>query len=96
MEVVGLSAGRNIKLLTQQVEEFRPKVVSLEREEDAQEFKQSFQMYSLEVRYGQEGVQEVASRGKQQTCRHNNIIRHHASKSNTREYTHGYSKISSH
>jgi len=60
MEVVGLSAGRNIKLLTQQVEEFRPKVVSLEREEDAQEFKQSFQMYSLEVRYGQEGVQEVA------------------------------------
>ncbi|MDH4220655.1 MAG: 1-deoxy-D-xylulose-5-phosphate reductoisomerase, partial [Candidatus Aminicenantes bacterium] len=60
MEVVGLSAGRNIKLLKQQVEEFRPKVVSLEREEDAQEFKQSFQRTPLEVRYGQEGVQEVA------------------------------------
>ncbi len=60
MEVVGLSAGRNIKLLKQQVEEFRPKVVSLEREKDAQEFKQSFQRYPLEVRYGQEGIQEVA------------------------------------
>ncbi|MDH5386222.1 MAG: 1-deoxy-D-xylulose-5-phosphate reductoisomerase [Candidatus Aminicenantes bacterium] len=60
MEVVGLSAGRNIKLLKQQVEEFRPKVVSLEREEDAQEFKQSFQRTPLEVRHGQEGVQEVA------------------------------------
>jgi 1-deoxy-D-xylulose-5-phosphate reductoisomerase len=60
MEVVGLSAGRNIKLLKQQVEEFRPKVISLEREKDAQEFKQSFQRYPLEVRYGQEGIQEVA------------------------------------
>ena len=60
MEIVGLSAGRNMKLLKQQVEEFRPRVVSLEREKDALEFRQSFQRFPLEVRHGQEGAQEVA------------------------------------
>ncbi len=60
MKVVGLSAGRNIRLLKEQVEEFRPKIVSLEREKDAQEFKQNFRGFPLEIMVGQEGAEAVA------------------------------------
>jgi 1-deoxy-D-xylulose-5-phosphate reductoisomerase len=60
MEVVGLSAGRNTRLLQEQVEEFEPKIVSLEREKDAQEFRQNFQGYPLEILVGQQGAEAVA------------------------------------
>jgi len=60
MKVVGLSAGRNIKLLKEQVEEFKPKIVSLEREKDAQEFRQNFSGHPLEILVGQEGAEAVA------------------------------------
>lgn len=60
MKVVGLSAGRNIQLLKEQTEEFRPKMVSLEREKDAQEFRQSLRRYPVEVMHGQEGAEAVA------------------------------------
>jgi 1-deoxy-D-xylulose-5-phosphate reductoisomerase len=60
MKVVGLAAGRNITLLKEQVEEFRPGIVSLERQKDAQEFRQKFQGYPLEILFGQEGAEAVS------------------------------------
>jgi 1-deoxy-D-xylulose-5-phosphate reductoisomerase len=60
MKVIGLSAGRNIKLLKEQAEEFRPKIVSLEREKDAREFMQNFQGTAPEILHGQEGAEAVA------------------------------------
>ena len=60
MNIIGLSAGRNLQLLKEQTEEFRPKMVSLEREKDAQEFRQSFRGYPVEIMYGQEGAEAVA------------------------------------
>jgi 1-deoxy-D-xylulose-5-phosphate reductoisomerase len=60
MNIIGLSAGRNIQLLKEQTEEFRPKMVSLEREKDAQEFRQSFRAYPIEIMHGQEGAEAVA------------------------------------
>ncbi len=58
--VVGLAAGRNLELLWKQVEKFRPKIVSLEREEEAKELEQRARHMSLNVVYGQEGAEEVA------------------------------------
>ncbi len=60
MKVLGLSAGRNIKLLMEQTSRFKPKIVSLEREKDAQEFSQNFRGYPVEVLHGQEGAEAVA------------------------------------
>lgn len=59
-EVVGLSAGRNIALFQKQVAEFKPKIVSLEREGDAAEFRREFPEYSSRVFHGQEGAEAVA------------------------------------
>jgi 1-deoxy-D-xylulose-5-phosphate reductoisomerase len=60
MNILGLSAGRNIRLLKEQAEEFRPRMVSLEREEDAREFRQSFKGSPIEIVHGQEGAEAVA------------------------------------
>jgi 1-deoxy-D-xylulose-5-phosphate reductoisomerase len=59
-EVVGLSAGRNIALFRKQVAEFCPKIISLEREEDAAEFHRIFPDCSSEIFHGQEGAEAVA------------------------------------
>ena len=59
-EVVGLSAGRNIALFQKQVAQFHPKIVSLERERDAAEFRREFPDYSSRVLHGQEGAEAVA------------------------------------
>jgi 1-deoxy-D-xylulose-5-phosphate reductoisomerase len=59
-EVVGLSAGRNIALFQKQVAEFCPKIISLEREEDAAEFHRIFPDCSSEIFHGQEGAEAVA------------------------------------
>jgi 1-deoxy-D-xylulose-5-phosphate reductoisomerase len=59
-EVVGLSAGRNIVLFQKQVAEFRPKIISLEREEDAVEFRREYPESSAEIFHGQEGAEAVA------------------------------------
>jgi len=58
--VVGLSAGRNIRLLEVQVEKFRPKIVSLEKKEDAEEFRQKHKEKAIRITYGQEGAEDVA------------------------------------
>lgn len=59
-EVVGLSAGRNIELFQKQVAEFRPKIISLEREEDAAEFRREYPESSAKIFHGQEGAEAVA------------------------------------
>ena len=60
-KVVGLTAGRNTQLLEKQVEKFRPKIVSLERKEEADEFRRKFEEKSIRVTFAQEGAEEVAS-----------------------------------
>ena len=58
--VRGLAAGRNLDLLCRQVEQFKPKIVSFERKEDADEFRRNCKEYALRITYGQEGAEEVA------------------------------------
>lgn len=60
-KVVGLTAGRNTQLLEKQVEKFRPKIVSLERKEEAEDLRRKFRGKSLKVTFAQEGAEEVAS-----------------------------------
>jgi len=59
--VVGLAAGRNIQLLEKQVEKFKPKIVSLEREEEAEKFRKKFKDWSIHITFSQKGAEEVAS-----------------------------------
>ncbi|UCE21588.1 MAG: 1-deoxy-D-xylulose-5-phosphate reductoisomerase [Candidatus Aminicenantes bacterium] len=59
--VVGLAAGRNIQLLEEQVEKFKPKIVSLAREEEAEQFRRKFKDRSIHITFSQEGAEEVAS-----------------------------------
>jgi len=60
-KVVGLTAGRNTQLLEKQVEKFRPKIVSLERKEEAEDLRRKFRGKSIKVTFDQEGAEEVAS-----------------------------------
>lgn len=60
-QVVGLAAGYNVKLLLQQVEDFRPKIVSLKEKKGAEEFKFQCPNSSVKVVYGEKGAEEVAS-----------------------------------
>lgn len=59
--IVGLGAGRNIRLLLNQVKKFRPKIVSLERKEEAEELKRRLKDPFIHLTYGQEGAEAVAS-----------------------------------
>ncbi len=59
-EVVGLAAGRNIALFEKQVEEFHPKIVSLERKGDAADFRRKYPDYASRIFHGQEGAEAVA------------------------------------
>jgi len=60
-KVVGLAAGRNTQLLEEQIEKFRPKIVSLERKEEAEDLRRKFRGKSIKVTFAQEGAEEVAS-----------------------------------
>jgi 1-deoxy-D-xylulose-5-phosphate reductoisomerase len=60
-KVVGLAAGRNTQLLEKQVEKFRPKIVSLERKEEAEDLRRKLRGKSIKVTFAQEGAEEVAS-----------------------------------
>jgi 1-deoxy-D-xylulose-5-phosphate reductoisomerase len=59
MNVVGLSAGRNIDLLTQQIEHFSPRIVSVAEEDGAQVLRERFP--DLTVLSGCDGLEELAS-----------------------------------
>jgi len=58
--VVALAAGRNTQLLQQQIEKYRPKIVSLERKEEAGELERKYKNTNLHITFGQEGAEEVA------------------------------------
>jgi len=58
--VIGLAAGRNTELLASQIKRFEPEIVSLEKESDADFLKAQDFNDSLQIRYGQEGTEEIA------------------------------------
>ena len=60
LEVVGLAAGTNIALLAEQVAKYRPKLVSVRSEQDAQALR-SIVGAGVTVAHGSEGACEVAS-----------------------------------
>lgn len=59
-EVVGLAAGNNVELLLQQVNAFRPKLVSVGTKEAADTLRQQVPA-GVKVVYGEEGLIEVAA-----------------------------------
>lgn len=58
IEVVALACGKNIDLLSKQIERFAPQIVSVEREEDAKAL--ATKHPNLEVFWGEEGLNAVA------------------------------------
>ena len=59
--VLGLSAGRNIDLLRHQINKFKPSVVSVLAQEDALKLSTELSGKSIEVLYGSNGANEVAT-----------------------------------
>lgn len=60
LEVVALSAGNNVELLKQQIEEFSPKLVSVGSEEAAEKLRRLLGDREIEILYGMEGLIAVA------------------------------------
>jgi 1-deoxy-D-xylulose-5-phosphate reductoisomerase len=60
-EVVSLSAGRNTRLLRQQILQFRPKVVSVLNKELAETLKRDLACASVEIVHGIEGLIKIAT-----------------------------------
>ena len=58
-EIVGLSAGKNIQLITEQIKKFQPKTVCLQTSEHAEIIKNNFP--KMEVLCGEHGLQELCS-----------------------------------
>lgn len=59
--VVGISAGKNIRLLEQQIREFSPRLAVVWDEEDARALQETVRDLSLKVAWGMEGLLELAS-----------------------------------
>ncbi len=60
LEVLGLAAGNNIKLLEEQIREFQPKLVAVWSEEKAKELRENIKDLNVKVVSGMEGLIEVA------------------------------------
>ena len=60
IEVLGLVAGNNIRLLEQQIREFHPKVAAVWKEENAKELRERTRDLPVKVVCGMEGLIEVA------------------------------------
>ena len=60
IEVVALSCGGNIKLMEEQMRRFRPKLVSVWKEEDALALKESTKDLNFSILAGMDGLIEVA------------------------------------
>jgi 1-deoxy-D-xylulose-5-phosphate reductoisomerase len=58
--VAGLSAGRNVAGLAEQAQRFEPELVSVEKREQAEEFRRLYKGPTLRVVHGPEGAEEVA------------------------------------
>ncbi|MGH9443037.1 MAG: 1-deoxy-D-xylulose-5-phosphate reductoisomerase, partial [Thermoanaerobaculia bacterium] len=59
--VAALSAGRRIGLLSEQVEKFRPRLVSVELEEDIPLLRQQAPSYRGEILFGRQGLEACAT-----------------------------------
>lgn len=60
IKVVALSAGRNIRLLEQQIREFRPRLAAVWSEEDAKSLRLAVADLEVEIRSGMDGLVEAA------------------------------------
>ncbi len=60
IQVAALAAGKNIRLLEQQIREFRPRLAAVGSEEDALELRVRIADLETEVLFGEEGRQAVA------------------------------------
>ena len=60
IEVVGLAAGNNIKLLEEQIREFKPKVVAVWSEDKASELRQNVCDLDVKIVSGMDGLIEVS------------------------------------
>jgi len=60
IEVLGLAAGNNIKLLEEQIREFKPCLVAVWKEEKAKELRENIKDLNVKVVSGMEGLIEVA------------------------------------
>lgn len=58
IQIVGLSAGKNIELFKKQLKEFSPKFACVESEKDALELKKEFK--NIEFCYGKQGLNDIA------------------------------------
>ncbi len=60
IKVAALAAGRNIRLLEQQIREFRPRIAAVREEEDAKALRVAVADLPVEVLCGMEGLKAVA------------------------------------
>ena len=60
IEIVTLSAGKNIKLLEEQMREFRPRLVAVSEEDDAKKLRDNTKDLNIPVLSGMDGLIEVA------------------------------------
>lgn len=61
LEVVALSCGGNIRLMEEQIREFRPKLVSVWSEEDAKALRENTKDLDVKILAGMDGLLEVAT-----------------------------------
>ena len=60
LEVLGLAAGNNIKLLEEQIREFRPKLVAVWSEDKAKELRDKVRDFDVKIVSGMDGLIEVS------------------------------------
>lgn len=60
IEVLGLAAGNNVKLLEQQIREFSPKIVAVWTEEKAKELRELVKDLDVKIVCGMDGLLEVS------------------------------------
>lgn len=59
-KVLGLSAGRNVELLAEQIKKYRPKIVSIQNADDAMRLKSLTARYGVDVLHSEDGAISVA------------------------------------
>lgn len=60
IQVVAMAAGRNIRLMEQQIREFKPKIAAVWEEKDACALRESLRDMEIQILYGMEGLLEIA------------------------------------
>ena len=61
LNVVALSCGRNVELIEKQAREFKPNIISVSREEDADDLKLKLSDTDIKIVWGMEGLLQVAT-----------------------------------